>query len=62
MESAATLTNLILARYGKRGYIDIGEDWASFTDYLADQVAFADESHWREKDESRNWPNLCNLF
>ncbi len=41
---------------------NIGADWASFTDHLADQVTFAGGSHWGEKDESGNWPNLCSLF
>ncbi len=41
---------------------NIGADWASFMNYLADQVAFAGGSHWGEKDESRNWLNLCSPF
>ncbi len=41
---------------------NIGADWASFTDHLADPVTFAGGSHWGEKNESRNLPNLCNLF
>ncbi len=41
---------------------NIGADWASFRDHLADPVTFAGGSHWGEKDESGNWPNLCSLF
>ncbi len=41
---------------------NIGADWASFTDHLADQVTCAGGSHWGEKEESGNWPNLCSLL
>ncbi len=41
---------------------NIGADWASFMDHLAAPVAFAGRSHWGEKDERGNWPNLCGLF
>ncbi len=39
---------------------NVDKDWASFMDHLADQVTFAGRSHWGEKDESGNWPNLSS--